>query len=172
MLLIYSAIATVIFPKSGNAVYADPSFTMANKSWAAMQQCQPRSICQKISLINSFLIKITFFSDRWQAADKQTKSVNFFSFAPSVQNKQSIQERKQSWYLWWYWISTGSGCDKGLGSPQKSRVKRKNVKCCLMWEKITFDALFKASIVFFRAVCQLPSNQLVSQAIWQDCQAL
>ena len=48
--------------------------------------------------------------------DKCPKSVNFFSSTPSVQNKQSIQERKQPWYLWWYWIFMGSEYDKGLGS--------------------------------------------------------
>ena len=39
-------------------------------------------ICQKILRINSFLIKITFFSDRWQAADIGTNVQNLSTFSP------------------------------------------------------------------------------------------
>ena len=158
MLLIYSATATVIFPKSGNAVYADPSFTMANKSWAAMQQCQPRSICQKISLRKSFLIKI-IFSDRWQAADKQTNVQNLSTFSPprhlSRINKASRKENNHG-------ICDDTGCFRAPGMIKVEGLHKKvewnkNVKCCLMWEKLLL-LHFSRPQSFFRAVCQLPSN--------------
>ena len=90
--------------------------------------------------------------------DKCPKSVNFFSSTPSFQNKQSIQERKQSWYLWWCWIFTGSGYYKDLGSPQKKSSETKKCQMLLNVRKNYIWCTFQGLNRFFRAVCRLPSN--------------